>query len=456
MVEVIDDGEFSDLPEDDGDADCGMYELPEDQGSSENVSSPVVEEGSFEKIVAEMDQVEDDEADRQEFDAEESPVNRLVNMVLVDALKREASSILIDCRQDDFVVRYRLDGFLYEIMRPPMRFKDAVLARIKTLAEIDLLKKKTPQRGIIAYSARRRFLAKFAVTIIPTVYGENAVLRIHRVPNSCIQEKWLLPERQEQRLREIVQKKNGLILVVGSSNEERRQLVRNIATFFSDTYLNLYSLGDRPLVFPIPGVNEILLRPEMGFGLAQAIKDIADQDLDAVFSFTVPWQKEDMVALLETALSGKLVVSSFPAESAIIAFNRLVGLGVSPLLISSAVTLVCNSRTVRRLCDKCKTQEEKPFEELMKVGFTTDQAQLPQPQKGRGCGSCLGLGYRGQLHFYEFLPISEEIRQAILQNDHSNGINLLVSMFGSPTLWQAGVEKVSQQLTTLDEVLRVI
>lgn len=436
------------------DEDCGVFDLPKIETGQETDG---LDEStlSFEEVVEEMEQLEDETTDQQELDYKKSPVDRLVKMILTDALKRDASSILVEGRQNDFVVRYRLDGVLYEIMRPPLRFKEAILARIKILAGIDLLRKKMPQRGTVDYSARLRFQAKLAVTIIPTTYGENAVLQIHKVPNNYLQRKWQLPDNQVRQLQEVVEKKNGLILVVGSSNEERQRLLGNIATFISSPNLSIYSFCNQPLVFPIPGVNEILIKPEMDFGLTKAVKDVADQDSDAVISFVTPWQKEEMTALLETALSGKLVVAPFPTDSAAATLGRLVGLGISPLLISSALTLICTSRTVRQLCDHCKIQENQSLDELIKSGCSPEQAQQPQPQKGLGCGFCFGLGYHGRLRFYEFFPVFEEIKQAILEGENSAWITELALKQGLYSLRQAGLAKVSQQLTTLEEILRV-
>lgn len=385
---------------------------------------------------------------------EEAPVVRLVNMILVDAVKRQASDIHIECYEKDFRVRYRMDGVLYEIMRPPMRFKSAITSRVKIMAELDIAERRLPQDGRIRMVMGKNKEVDFRVSVLPCLFGEKIVLRILDKGALKLSLDAIGFEAEPLRhFREAIHQPWGMVLVTGPTGSGKTTTLYSALTELNEPDTNISSAED-PVEMNISGVNQVHVREDIGLTFASALRSFMRQDPDIIMVGEIR-DFETAETAVKAALTGHLVLSTLHTNDAPSTVNRLLNMGIEPFLLTATLILICAQRLVRKICVECKEPLIVDRKILLDIGFTPEQADTVQPMKGTGCKNCNGSGYRGRAGLYEIMPMFDELKEYVLQGYSAIELKREAMKLGMMTLRQAGLAKIAAGQSTIEEVLRV-
>lgn len=387
-------------------------------------------------------------------ETEEAPVVRLVNMILVDAVKRGASDIHIEPYEKDFRVRYRLDGVLYEIMRPPIRLKNAITSRIKIMSELDIAERRLPQDGRIRLVMGKEKEVDFRVSVLPTLFGEKVVLRI--LDKSALQldlGALGFEEDQLRHFREAIHQPWGMVLVTGPTGSGKTTTLYSALTELNKTSENI-STAEDPVEIHMPGINQVQVKEEIGLTFASALRAFLRQDPDIIMVGEIR-DFETAETAVKAALTGHLVLSTIHTNDAPSTINRLLNMGVEPFLVTASLILICAQRLVRKVCKECAEPVEVSPQVLMDIGFSEEEAHQVKPVRGRGCRNCNNTGYKGRIACYEVMPLTDELKEAVLQGYSSIELKREAMRQGMRTLRQSGLAKVKAGITTIEEVLRV-
>ncbi len=387
-------------------------------------------------------------------ETEEAPVVRLVNMILVDAVKRGASDIHIEPYEKDFRVRYRLDGVLYEIMRPPNRLKNAITSRLKIMSELDIAERRLPQDGRIRLVLGKEKEVDFRVSVLPTLFGEKVVLRV--LDKSALQLDLAslgFEEDQLRHFREAIHQPWGMVLVTGPTGSGKTTTLYSALTELNRTSDNI-STAEDPVEINMPGINQVQMKDEIGLNFAAALRSFLRQDPDIIMVGEIR-DFETAETAVKAALTGHMVLSTIHTNDAPSTINRLLNMGVEPFLVTASLILICAQRLVRRVCKECAEPVEVSPQALMDIGFSEEEAHQVKPVKGKGCRNCNDTGYKGRISCYEVMPLTDELKEAILQGYSSIELKREAMRQGMRTLRQSGLAKVKAGVTTIEEVLRV-
>ncbi len=387
-------------------------------------------------------------------ETEEAPVVRLVNMVLVDAVKRGASDIHIEPYEKDFRVRYRLDGVLYEIMRPPNRLKNAITSRLKIMSELDIAERRLPQDGRIRLVLGKEKEVDFRVSVLPTLFGEKVVLRV--LDKSALQLDLAglgFEEDQLRFFREAIHQPWGMVLVTGPTGSGKTTTLYSALTELNRTSDNI-STAEDPVEINMPGINQVQMKDEIGLNFATALRAFLRQDPDIIMVGEIR-DFETAETAVKAALTGHMVLSTIHTNDAPSTINRLLNMGVEPFLVTASLILICAQRLVRRVCKECAEPVEVSPQALMDIGFSEEEAHQVKPVKGKGCRNCNNTGYKGRISCYEVMPLTDELKEAILQGYSSIELKREAMRQGMRTLRQSGLAKVKAGITSIEEVLRV-
>ncbi len=385
--------------------------------------------------------------------AEEAPVVKLVNLILADAITKGASDIHLEPYEKFFRVRYRIDGVLYEVMRPPIRMKNAITSRIKIMAQLDIAERRLPQGGRFLIRMQNREM-DFRVSVIPTLFGEKVVLRL--LDKSKLQldmtKLGFEPETLEI-FRKAIHKPFGMILVTGPTGSGKTTTLYSVLSELNKTSDNICTAED-PIEFNIPGVNQVQMHEAIGLNFATALREFLRQDPDIIMVGEIR-DLETAEIGIKAALTGHLVLSTLHTNDAPSTISRLLDMGVEPFLVSSSVIMVVAQRLVRVICPDCKEPVEVPPEALLDLGVPEEEIYDFTCYKGRGCNSCSNIGYRGRIALFEVMPVNEEIKELTLRRTPANEIKKAAIQAGMKTLRESGITKIKQGVTTIEEVLRV-
>jgi type IV pilus assembly protein PilB len=386
----------------------------------------------------------------------EAPVIKLVNLVLTDALRRGASDIHIEPYEKRLRVRYRIDGILYEIMDPPKSMQNALASRIKIMSQLDISERRRPQDGRIKLrvqlEGRLREL-DLRVSSLPTIWGEKIVMRLLDPEGLMLDmtrlgfEPWSL-----QRFQENINKPFGIVLVTGPTGSGKTNTLYSAIGNINEPDINIMTAED-PVEFNLVGINQVQVREEIGLTFAAALRSVLRQDPDIVLVGEIRDQETAEIAV-KAALTGHLVLSTLHTNDAPSSVNRLIDMGLEPFLISSSVQLIQAQRLVRRICSKCREPAPSGTEALIDIGFSPEDAENITVYRPIGCGECNDSGYRGRVGLFEVMPISDGIREMILNRAPTSELRAQARAEGMITLRESGLAKIWQGLTTVDEVLR--
>jgi type IV pilus assembly protein PilB len=417
----------------------------------EETSAEIVDDDV--ELLQEMEQIDVASLERQ---GGEAPVIRLVNLMLMSAIQKGASDIHIEPYEKEFRVRFRIDGILYNVMAPPMKFRDAIISRVKIMAKLDIAEKRLPQDGRIKIRFAVEGAAKeidFRVSCLPTLFGEKIVLRLLDKDKLMLDMTKLGFEADSLRKLEVaISKPWGMVLVTGPTGSGKTNTLYSSISKINTQETNIMTAED-PVEFNLVGVNQVLVRENIGLNFAAALRSFLRQDPNIILVGEIRDFETAEIAV-KAALTGHLVMSTLHTNDAPSTINRLMNMGIEPFLVASSVNLICAQRLVRRICAACKTDHPTPPQALVEAGFTQDEAQRVVPKRGTGCENCNQTGYRGRVGLYEVMEISEELRELILVGASGLELKRKAVEEGMITLRRSGLHKVMDGVTTIEEVAR--
>ncbi len=389
-----------------------------------------------------------------EREADQAPVIKLVNLTLVDAIKKGASDVHIEPYEKFLRIRFRLDGMLHEAMKPPVRMKNALVSRLKIMAKLDIAERRLPQDGRIKLKIQGGKEVEFRVSVLPTLFGEKVVLRILDKSNLQLDMTKLgFEEEALVRFKEAIYKPWGMVLVTGPTGSGKTTTLYSALSELNKIDSNI-STAEDPVEFNLPGVNQVQMHEEIGLTFATALRSFLRQDPDIILVGEIR-DFETAEIGIKAALTGHLVLSTLHTNDAPSTINRLLNMGIEPFLVASSVNLIVAQRLARKICPQCKTKdEETSHETLIQMGLDPEIAHKSDCMIGRGCPSCGNTGYKGRIALYEVMPVSESIRELILMGASASEIKNQAISMGMKTLRQSGLSKVLDGTTSVAEVLR--
>ena len=388
--------------------------------------------------------------------SEDAPVVRLVNVLMVDALRRGASDIHVEPYEKELRIRFRIDGVLYDVMHPPLKMRDALISRIKIMSKLDISEKRLPQDGRIKIKVRSESRSReldFRVSTLPTLFGEKVVLRL------LDKEKLMLdmtnlgfePESLVKFQRNI-SRPYGMVLVTGPTGSGKTNTLYSALQSLNTVDTNIMTAED-PVEFNLMGINQVQMKEQIGLNFAAALRSFLRQDPNIILVGEIRDFETAEIAI-KAALTGHLVLSTLHTNDAPSTISRLMNMGIEPFLVATSVNLIQAQRLIRRICKDCKKEHPTPVEALVEIGFTPDESQTIKTYKGNGCPTCNETGYKGRIGLYEVMEITEEIRELILIGASAIELRKKAIDDGMITLRESGLQKIRAGVTTIEEVLR--
>lgn len=399
---------------------------------------------------ADGDEVELDKASQNSDDA---PVVKFVNKILLDAISRGASDIHFEPYETQYRVRFRIDGMLVEIARPPFALRHRIAARLKIMSRLDISERRLPQDGALKLQLSRTRSIDFRVNSLPTVWGEKIVLRILD-PTSAqlgIDQLGFSPE-QQAAYEYALKKPQGMILVTGPTGSGKTVTLYTGINILNQVQRNICTAED-PVEIKVSGINQVNVLPKIGLNFASALRAFLRQDPDVVMVGEIRDLETAEIAV-KAAQTGHLVLSTVHTNSAAETLTRLANMGVATYNIASSVSLIIAQRLARKLCNQCKTPADIPAEALRKAGFNQQDIRNATIYKAVGCKQCT-QGYKGRLGVYEVVPITDDMRQLIMRDGNAIEIDQQARREGYPSLYQSCLSRVLDGSTSLEEVNRI-
>jgi len=420
------------------------------------------QEANYDDVLTELesDEVEvidrSEEIDLKELEkaTEDAPVVRLVNAILTNAIKRRASDVHLEPFERMHRVRLRVDGVLEEIMRPPLKLKNAITSRIKVMAALDIAERRLPQDGRIKLKLGRGQEMDFRVSVLPTLFGEKIVLRLLDKSNLQLDMTKLgFEEGQLKDFKDSISKPYGMVLVTGPTGSGKTTTLYSALSELNKIGSNI-STAEDPVEFNLVGINQVQIHEEIGFSFANALRAFLRQDPDIIMVGEVRDFETAEIAI-KAALTGHLVLSTLHTNDAPSTINRLLNMGVEPFLVASSVNLILAQRLARVICSNCREPVELPAQALLDIGVAHEDIGTFTCFHGLGCPQCNDSGYRGRIALYEVMPVSEELRDLVLNGASASEIKRCAVSLGMKTLRQSAIGKLKEGVTTVGEVVRV-
>jgi type IV pilus assembly protein PilB len=421
-------------------------------------------ESSDEKInelLKQFDQEEVEKVDDTEEEAsvaslqaavEEAPVVKLINGILTDAVHRGASDIHFECYEKDIRVRYRIDGVLQEIMRPPIKMRAALISRFKILSDLNIAERRVPQDGRLKLRFGKRVI-DFRVSTLPTLFGEKIVLRILDKGNLTLDlEKFGMEAKAEADFMKAIMNPYGMVLVTGPTGSGKTTTLYSALSRINTAEVNIMTAED-PVEYNLHGINQVQVRTDVGMTFAAALRAFLRQDPNIIMVGEIRDLETGSIGI-KAALTGHLVLSTLHTNDAPSTITRMVDMGIEPFNVASAVNLITAQRLVRRICSNCKEEAEYPEEYLKVGGISEDDIRNTTFYRGKGCDQCGGSGYRGRQGLYEVMAMSPTLRRMILQGASTAELQAQAIAEGMLTLRADGMLKVRKGITTLEEVIK--
>lgn len=460
----------------------------------QELPAPTAIEALLDDIHLEEDEVEMVEDEQEDMTAaalsvavNEAPVVKLINAIMTDAVNKGASDIHFECFEHELRVRYRIDGVLIEIMKPPFKLRPALVSRFKIMANMNIAERRVPQDGRIKLKIGKRVI-DFRVSTLPTLFGEKVVLRILDKGSLPLDlDKFGIEPLAKLDLIEGIEKPFGMVLVTGPTGSGKTTTLYSALSRVNRHDVNILTAED-PVEYNLLGINQVQVRPEIGLTFAAALRSFLRQDPNIIMVGEIRDLETGGIAV-KAALTGHLVLSTVHTNSAPETVTRLLDMGLESFNVASALNLVIAQRLVRRICDNCRSRyipDESEFS-LAKVNSRTTLAQLrfsqrvldhvleeatPEAQphlqhlsttttieelpffRGRGCNACAGTGFRGRQGIYEVMPITPAIKRLIFEHASVTAINDAAIADGMLTLRMDGWLKIIKGITTVDQIIR--
>ncbi len=401
--------------------------------------------------------------ERQEEEAEgisgvvdDTPLVRFTTTMVAEAINRGASDIHIDPRENEVLIRYRIDGVCQEIKRLPKNIHDGIVSRIKIISDLNIAERRVPQDGHFAMVSQGKSI-DFRVAVLPTVYGEKVVMRILDKSSILLrlEDLGFLPEALE-KYRQAFMKPHGALLVTGPTGSGKSTSLYATLNVLNTEHKNITTVED-PVEYRLAGINQVQVNPKAGLTFANALRNILRTSPDILMVGEIR-DRETAKTAIEAALTGHLVLSTLHTNDAPSALPRLIEMGVEAFLVSSAINCVMAQRLVRKLCPNCKVPYEPDLEVLKALQFPLDDMDELVLYKANenGCSRCGGTGYKGRIGLYEVMPMSDEIKKLTVKEASATTIMKQAKEEGLITMRDDGFTKVKMGITSIEEVMRVV
>jgi type IV pilus assembly protein PilB len=416
----------------------------------------VVDVDDFDTLVhGAVDNVEVIEAEKTGQDPEEigGPIIKIVNGILVRAIKLGVSDVHFEPYERTFRVRYRLDGVMRRTMSLPIQIKNAITSRLKIMAKLDIAEKRLPQDGRIKLRMGKGREMDFRVSCIPTLYGEKVVLRL--LDKGALQldmAKLGFEETSLKDLKSAIHKPVGMILVTGPTGSGKTTTLYSALSELNKESENIITAED-PIEYNFMGINQVQMHEEIGLTFASSLRSFLRQDPDIIMVGEIRDFETAQIAI-QAALTGHLVLSTVHTNDAPGTITRLIDMGIEPFLISSAVILILAQRLVRKICMDCREPIKVHPQFLIDLGIPPDEVRSFPTFKGKGCAICNETGYKGRVGLYEVMLMKEEVKELVLSRASTTEIKKEAMRLGMKTLRQSGIHKIREGVTTIEEILR--
>ncbi|WP_106391862.1 type IV-A pilus assembly ATPase PilB [Enhygromyxa salina] len=422
------------------------------------------ETASYQEVLGdlELDDIEFEDSMDDDFslvdsqnEAEQAPVVKLCNLVLVNAINKGASDIHIEPYEKSYRVRYRIDGVLHHEMNAPLKLKNAITSRFKIMSNLDIAERRLPQDGRIKIKMSRGREMDFRVSCLPTLYGEKIVLRLLDKENLQLDMMKLGFEQAPlAEFKEAIHRPYGMCLVTGPTGSGKTTTLYSALSELNDDEVNI-STAEDPVEFNLAGINQVQMHDDIGLNFAASLRSFLRQDPDIIMVGEIRDFETAEIAV-KAALTGHLVLSTLHTNDAPSTVNRLLNMGVEPFLVTAAVNLIVAQRLARRICKDCKTPDtEISPEALVDAGMKPAEAKKCTPMKGKGCKTCSDTGYKGRVALYEVMLLKDPLKDLILQGASTTELKQEAIRLGMSTLRRSGLNKIADGMTTVEEILRV-
>jgi type IV pilus assembly protein PilB len=398
-----------------------------------------------------VEEQEDEDVKAQDL-ADDAPVVKLINGLLTDAVKRGASDIHVEPFEHELRVRYRVDGALLEVMKPPIKMRAALTSRIKIMAQLNIAERRVPQDGRIKLKFGSKVI-DYRVSTLPVLFGEKIVLRILDKGNLALDlTKFGFEPAAEHNLMRAILNPYGMVLVTGPTGSGKTTTLYSALSRINTIDVNIMTAED-PVEYNLLGINQVLVRNDVGMTFAAALRAFLRQDPNVIMVGEIRDLETGSIAI-KAALTGHLVLSTLHTNDAPSTVTRMVDMGIEPFNVASAVNLIVAQRLVRRVCADCKQEHRYTEEELKALGIPFAEAQKLTFYKGAGCDSCGGTGYKGRQGLYEVMAMTSALRRMVLKGASTEELREEAVKEGMLTLRTDGMLKVKRGITTLEEVVK--
>ncbi len=418
--------------------------------SAQSMSDLISEIGDDEDLAKYAGRGESIDLDELREMAESNPVKKLVNLVLLQAIRDKASDIHFEPFEDEFKMRYRIDGVLYEMVPPPRYVSLAIASRIKVMSNLDISERRMPQDGRIQLQLRGAPI-DLRVAVLPTMFGESVVLRVLDRSNVQLSlDKIGLRDDDLATFRQLIKKPNGIIVNTGPTGCGKTTTLYAALTELNDPGVKILTAED-PVEYDIDGLVQVQIRPDVGLTFARALRSFLRQDPDIILVGETRDQETAQIAV-QASLTGHLVFTTLHTNDAPSSIARLLDMGLEPFLITATLEAIVAQRLVRRICVNCKAEHKPTEEQLMRVSLRPEDVGDRVFYYGKGCDYCNQTGYRGRVGIFEFMVLDDALRELIMRRGSSSVLRREAIKRGMRTLRQSGLLSVYDGITTLDEI----
>jgi type IV pilus assembly protein PilB len=405
---------------------------------------------------SEVSVVEDSEDGANAVDleksAEEAPVVKLVNLILLDAIRKGASDIHVEPYEKDFRVRFRIDGVLYEVMKPPMKLRNAIISRLKIMSELDISERRLPQDGRIKLKLGKGKEMDFRVSICPTLFGEKVVMRLLDKSNLQLDMTKLgFEEKQLGDFMEAIDRPYGMVLVTGPTGSGKTTTLYSALSKLNEVSWNI-STAEDPVEFNFFGINQVQMHEDIGLNFAAALRSFLRQDPDIIMVGEIR-DFETAEIGVKAALTGHLVLSTLHTNDAPGTVSRLLNMGIEPFLVTASLNAIVAQRLCRRLCPDCKRPAELEDQALLDAGIAPEEIGTFQAMEPAGCKTCNDRGYKGRVAVYEVMPLWDGLKELVIQGCSAAELKQEAIRLGFSTLRMSALNKVRQGMTSLSEAV---
>lgn len=385
---------------------------------------------------------------------EDAPIVKLVNALLVDAVKKRASDIHVEPYEKGLRIRFRIDGVLCEIMNPPLRLKSAITARLKIMANLDIAEHRLPQDGRLKFRSVGIRDTDFRVNVLPTLFGEKVVLRLLDTSFNNREISGLgFDDHQRTLFENAIAQPHGMVLVTGPTGSGKTTTLYAALASLNKTSTNICTAED-PVEIHVPGINQTQINEAIHFSFADALRAFLRQDPDIIMVGEIRDAETAEIAI-KASMTGHLVLSTLHTNDAPSAINRLLNMGVAPYLVATSINLIIAQRLVRKICPECKCKSSAPPPSLVTAGVPQSESETLMTYRGTGCSKCSHTGYRGRVAIYEMMQVTDELRELILSGASSLTLKQEALRLGMSTLRRSALRLLRDGTTSLEEVLRV-